>query len=210
VHQRLRYLVTERLVGETLHAVLVRRTLQLDETVAMVHEVARSLGAAHQLGVIHRDIKPENLFRVRRDGVRRFKILDLGIAKQIDPSAPLVKTACMGTPLYMAPESLADQPIDDRVDAWGLAAVAYHALTGRPPFPAEGLMEIMATVCWSNKRPSPVKSLVPDAPAALDGWLDRALARDPERRFASIEAMAAAFQAAASGQHPSSPPEPRR
>lgn len=198
-HQGLRYIVTERLDGETLFATLARRSLALDEAVLAVNDVARSLGAAHRLGVIHRDIKPENMFRVRRDGVQRYKVLDLGIAKQIDPREPLVKTASLGTPFYMAPESLASGPIDHRVDGWALAAVAYHALTGRPPFFADTLMNLIRMVCWSDELPPPVSSLVPDLPASLDAWFTSALSRDPEKRFSSMAELAGTFEAAAAG-----------
>jgi len=203
VHHGRRYIVMERLEGETLQAMLDRRgPLPPAEVASILHAIARPIAAAHRLGVVHRDIKPDNLFLVTRDGELHIKVIDLGIAKQLDPAHACARTANLGTPLYMAPESMRDQPIGRDVDVWGLAAVGYQALTGRAPFSAETLLQLMQIVCWSDELPPPVATFVPGLSPAFDVFFARALTRDPARRYPSVEGLAAAFEEAARAGDP--------
>ena len=128
----------ELLEGETLWS-RIRRfgPLPLRDIVRIVVQTANALGSAHRLGLVHRDIKPENLFLLDVGGEPFVKVLDFGLAKQ-PPGMNRIMTdsgRVMGTPLYMSPEQLVSAKyVDHRTDVWALGAVAYEALTARPPF----------------------------------------------------------------------------
>jgi serine/threonine protein kinase len=127
------FIVMELLEGEDLGLRLRRLDrLSLDETSAIVHQVACALESAHEIGIVHRDVKPENVFLSARAGRLHVKLLDFGVAK--DVGSTLVLTAgglTVGTPLYMSPEqSRGDRDVDARSDVWSLAVVAYGCLAG--------------------------------------------------------------------------------
>src|SRR6185295_3693183 len=109
----------------------------------------------------------------------------------------------IGSPRYMSPEQArASRKVDHRSDLWSLAVIAYHAITGVLPFRADELGEIIVKICTEDApRPS---SLVPDLDPELDEFFARALDRDPDKRFQSARAMAAAFADAAGLQPPPS------
>lgn len=202
------YIAMEYLSGEDLGAVMERhKRLSLDVTARIVTHVCRGLGKAHALGIAHRDIKPENLFLcgdIDEDGFV-VKILDFGVAKTDRAATLLTKTsagALIGSPAFMSPEQARGLPnIDGRSDLFSLAVVAYHCLTGVMPFRGDSLTELLFEVLGSD--PDPVSRLIPGLPRSLDAWFERALQKEPARRFASAKEMAQAFLMAA-GQHSTS------
>jgi serine/threonine-protein kinase len=200
------YLIMEFLEGESLDSRLKRlgRLSVLDALRVTVH-CASALAAAHQAGIVHRDLKPENIFLIpdpQVEGGERAKVLDFGIAKLTDDrQSGSVKTrtgSVMGTPTYMAPEQCRGAgEIDHRADIYALACVLFHLLCGRPPFVGQGLGDILVA---QMREPAPwARNFNPEVPAGVDEALQRALAKAPEARFASMAEFAAAL-AAGSGQ----------
>jgi serine/threonine-protein kinase len=187
------YLVLELLRGENLEQ-RVRRTgaLSVFEVVELVAQTCEALAATHEAGIVHRDVKPENVFVVA--GTRPFvKLIDYGVAKPMRPEDCLdVDRLPAGTPQYMSPEHMFDpEKTDHRSDLFSLGAVAYFALTKRSPFDAETLEGLYFAIDGATfERPS---TLRPELPPEIDAWFEKALAHDPEKRFASAREMAGAL-----------------
>ncbi|HEY3358207.1 MAG TPA: serine/threonine-protein kinase [Polyangia bacterium] len=193
------YLVMEFLDGAPLSAVIRRRgPLPLGFLARLVGEVLAALGAAHAAGIVHRDIKPDNLF-VTPEGHAR--VLDFGIAKLAEPllggAAPTRTGALLGTPAYMSPEQAAGRKADVRSDLYSLGIVLYEGATGRVPFDATSVYELI--VAHLQQAPAPPRALRGDLPAAFETVILRALAKAPDERFPDAVAMARALAAAARG-----------
>jgi serine/threonine-protein kinase len=169
--------------GESLHQRITReRRLPIDEALRITREAALALDHAHWGGVIHRDIKPENIL-LTRDGVTL--VADFGLAQALGSVDRLTKAGTvMGTPLYMSPEQMKDEAVDARSDLYALAAVLYEMLSGEPPFIGNNLHAIAARRL-ANPTPS-VRALRPEVPAGVDAAIQKAMAADPTRRFASL------------------------
>ncbi|MEZ4450517.1 MAG: protein kinase [Nannocystaceae bacterium] len=188
------YLAMERLRGEDLEAALARRRPTIRECIDLALDVAEGLRAAHTQGVIHRDIKPSNLFLV--DGAMGgAKILDFGIARARGALPSVTNPgAILGTVGYMAPEQARGEArIDARADLFSLACVLYEALTGEPPFPGDHAVAILAKILLDEPRP--LRELRPEVPTRLAALVEAALAKRPEARPTSTEAMIAELRA---------------
>ncbi|MEZ4403248.1 MAG: serine/threonine-protein kinase [Kofleriaceae bacterium] len=187
------YIVMEYLAGATLAALIQRGPMPLGTLAGMVGEVLSALAAAHRAGIVHRDIKPDN---VLVSGGGRAKVLDFGIAK-LGPQAaqgqsPRTATgAVLGTPDYMAPEQVTGGVIDNRTDLYAIGALLYEAVTGRRPFAGATLFELM--LAQVQVLPDPPSAHRHDLPPAFEAVIMRALAKRPDDRFPSAEAMAAAL-----------------
>ncbi|MBI4703366.1 MAG: protein kinase [Deltaproteobacteria bacterium] len=191
----------------------LRRTGQLDlpEAARIVAQVAKALAAAHKVGIVHRDIKPDNIFLLNADDELFVKVLDFGIAKQVQLCAgrpELTATGMMlGTPYFMSPEMLLNpKGADARADLWALAAVAYRMVTGRLPFTGQTITATAMAVC--EAKPAPPSSVRPGLPMEIDHWFERALCRDPQARFASAKELARAFGQAVGAGRPDVPADP--
>ena len=203
------YIAMEYLRGEDV-AKLLERSGRLPPAVTarIVSHACRGLGRAHALGIAHRDVKPENLFLVGATEDEDFvlKILDFGVAKSAQkPGKDFVGTVVgqlVGSPAYMSPEQAhGSLDVDYRSDLFSLAVVAYHCLTGVVPFGGDSLAELLIGIV--SKDPVPVTRLTPGLPRAVDDWFQRALDKNPARRFASAKDLAQAFHMAI-GQYASS------
>jgi NitT/TauT family transport system substrate-binding protein len=193
VWEGLPYIAMELLEGEDLAQRLARvGRLSPHELVTIFTQVARALSRAHAAGLIHRDLKPANIFLVRDDDREIVKILDFGVAKQLQTEVDGSNTktgAMMGTPYYMSPEQArGTKEVDHRADLWAMGVIAYRCLLGRLPFEAPALGELLMLIM---AEPLPVPSEI-DAtiPPGFDGWWAKAMARLPEQRFASAKEMA--------------------
>jgi class 3 adenylate cyclase/FixJ family two-component response regulator/tRNA A-37 threonylcarbamoyl transferase component Bud32 len=194
------YIVMELLDGEDLQTRLSRLgRIPLPAAAVVITQAARALTAAHASGIIHRDIKPANIFIARHDGEEHVKVLDFGVAALVSglSSSDVQVTRAggvVGTPHYMSPEQVrGSRGVDARSDLWSLAVVAYRAVTGRLPFEAEAFGELLIQIC-TDLVPPPSRLGV-DLGIEGDRFFERALARDPARRFGSAREMAAAFSA---------------
>jgi serine/threonine protein kinase len=165
--------------------------LPQDKVVSIVARVAEALGYAHRQGVVHRDVKPANvMYYPATDSV---KVTDFGIARLTDSSK--TKTGMvLGTPSYMSPEQLAGKKIEGRSDLFSLAVSLYQLLCGRLPFEGESMAQLMFKI--SSEPPADILSINPAVPPALDAFLARALAKNPDERFHTGEEFAQALRSA--------------
>jgi eukaryotic-like serine/threonine-protein kinase len=197
------YFVMEYVAGEDLSGRILRTgLLSPAECSSIVGQVSRALGAMHARGIVHRDVKPSNILLEETGAATRVKLADLGLAREQGPSTVTQVNAVVGTPLYMSPERLSGGPAHPSSDLWSLAAVAYHCLSGEPPFHGGNFAAVCIAVAHGKARP--VTQLEPSLPAALDGWFARALHQDVTRRFASADELDVTFATACAG-----PPYPR-
>ncbi|HEU4629864.1 MAG TPA: serine/threonine-protein kinase [Gemmatimonadaceae bacterium] len=202
------YVVMPFLEGETLTERLVRRgPLPAAEVAGLVADVAEGLQAAHAMGIVHRDLKPENVMVcTRRDpgGAERAVVMDFGLAtdrRSRLQSRRLTRTGMvMGTPEFMSPEQLRDQPLDARSDVYALALVTCELLTGRLPFPGSSQQEQM--LARLRVPPLPLRELRAElqVPPAVELVMRRGLAVDREQRYPTAPAFAQALVAALGGR----------
>ncbi len=181
--------------GESLRVRLNRDgKLDLGEAVQLACEVAAGLSYAHSLGFVHRDIKPENILLQNGQAI----ITDFGIGRAISESAEDGLTATglvVGTPAYMSPEqAFGDRPVDGRADIYALGCVLYEMLAGKCPFDGA---TVLAIIMKRFVDPVPRLSRVrPDLPESIAQAVQRALAPQPENRFATAGEFASALKAA--------------
>ena len=155
-----------------------------------------ALAAIHAIGIVHRDVKPSNVL-IRQDGI--LKLTDFGIARLAPPpgvpqTQPTGEMA-PGTSAYMSPEQVLSRPIDGRSDLYSAAIVLYEMLSGRTPFGTDK-SEFLIRQDQVETRPPPIRTWLTQAPPTLDALFARALAKDPEYRFASAIEMGEAFRVA--------------
>jgi serine/threonine-protein kinase len=191
-----RFIATELVAGVTLRERLARGPMELAEALDVAAQAASALAAAHAAGVVHRDVKPENLM-LRPDGY--VKVLDFGLAKVAPAPAPadaptqtgLATEAgvVMGTARYMSPEQACGLPVDARTDVWSLGVVLYEMIAGRLPFEGANTSEVLAAILTRSEAP-PVARFAPGAPPDLERIVSRALAKDREERYHSMQDLA--------------------
>jgi eukaryotic-like serine/threonine-protein kinase len=182
--------------GETLQRVLSGRPLSVERLLSIALQVADALATAHAHGIVHRDITPSNIMLTPRD---QAKVLDFGIAKLLegDPESTggcdLTGTgAVFGTPCYLSPEQARGQPVDQRSDIFSFGVVLYEMATGRPPFRERSAAETMNAVI--NTPHPPLSASHPHIPPPLANIIDRALAKDPAKRYQSSEELRVELQ----------------
>ncbi len=191
------YIVMEMLEGRDVQAALDGAgALSVGVAASYVTQVCEAIGEAHAAGIVHRDLKPQNLFVTRKvNGAEAVKVLDFGISK-VAGGADAVRThhaAIMGTPAYMSPEQCQSSAhVDGRTDIWALGVILYQLATGRLPFDGADFLQIAMAV--TNTHPVPPSALRPDLPAGFDAVVMRCLEKDRDRRFASVQDLAAALQ----------------
>ncbi|MFY7942128.1 MAG: serine/threonine-protein kinase, partial [Burkholderiaceae bacterium] len=176
------YIAMELLKGKDLRELLKEgwRATSVQAT-QIIRRVADALGYAHSKGVVHRDIKPANIFMVGRT---QPKVLDFGIARVTHKHETHVSDEITGgSPYYMAPEQIRQQPSDQRADVFSLGVVLYELLTDVKPFGGTTLEEISQAVL--NHTPTAPHVLKPELPQGLSDIVMRAMEKEPEKRFSS-------------------------
>jgi tetratricopeptide (TPR) repeat protein len=188
----------ERLRGDDLETRLAGGPLPVDRAVVFLRQTAGAIGAAHERGIVHRDLKPANLFVVADPDVvggERVKVLDFGIAKLTVDSGAGKTQGVFGTPAYMSPEQCASTgAVDARADLYSLGCIFYELVCGGPPFGHGGLELIAAHL---RDTPMPPRAIAPWLPPAIEQVILRLLEKQPDRRFPSCAALAAALDEAA-------------
>jgi serine/threonine-protein kinase len=184
------YLVCELLDGKELGDWIAERgRLSAPLAVRVVRQICKALSVAHSMGVVHRDMKPENVFLTGDPARPVAKVIDFGISKHGDkPGTALTKTGMiMGTPSYMAPEQARGEKVDHRVDVYAVGAILYASLTGSRPFDHAD-PTVTLTMVLTRDPPRP-RSIEPSIPEALEMIVQRAMAKDPRERYASMEEL---------------------
>lgn len=186
-HAGVPFIVMERLSGRTLADALMSGPLPRDQVRSVLRDVLSALAAAHAAGILHRDIKPANILFTNSGDV---KVADFGIAKSGDASATMAGQI-VGTMAYLSPDRLAGRPATVTDDLYAVGVVGYEALAGRRPFPQEDLPALARAI--AEEQPSPLVAVRPDVDPALAACIERAMARDPQWRHPTAEAMSAAL-----------------
>src|SRR5665647_3050229 len=189
------YLVMEFVAGRTLEAILRdEHTLDSERTALIGAQICHALEGAHALPIVHRDLKPANVIIDANDFV---KVLDFGIAKSLSPdtiSSTMTNAgAIMGTPGFMPPEIGLGRPCDERADLYSLGCILYLAASGRLPFEADALPEMML-----KHAVDPVPPLV-DVPAALATVIVKLLQKQPDDRYQTATETRVALEATIKG-----------
>jgi tetratricopeptide (TPR) repeat protein len=217
-HDGLPFLAMEYVAGGSLAQKLARGTLRPREAASLITSLARAVGYAHSHGIVHRDLKPSNILLAVGSGrwvvgspegthlpsslptahcplpTSAPKVTDFGLAKLLDPDTladPARRTetgALLGTPCYMAPEQAAGDSVGPAADVYGLGAILYECITGRPPFTAATVLETIDQV--RTHDPIPPDRLQPAVPRDLQTVCLKCLEKDPARRYASADDLA--------------------
>jgi len=188
------YIAMEYLDGRTLKELLVRNgPTPIPIAIDYARQILAALAFAHRHGIVHRDIKPHNII-VSSDG--RLKVTDFGIARS-GASQMTEAGSIVGTAQYLSPEQARGAPVDPRSDVYSLGIVLYEMLTGKVPYTGDTPVEI--AMKHLSQVPEPPSELRPEVPHDLDAIVMRALAKDPEQRYASAEEMDADLARVARG-----------
>ena len=202
------YLVMAYYAGRTLDRVLADGPLEPERARDLAVQVARGLRRAHQAGIVHRDIKASNVILCPGDGGRETaKILDFGIARIAGETVITAPESRPGTPAVMAPEQARGEAVDARADIWALGVLLYEMLSGQRPFGAETVQATIHAVL--NHEPTPLSEVRAGLPSGLEAAVRGALQKDPDRRFADIDAMLVALRGVPpTGETVTTAPEP--
>jgi hypothetical protein len=185
-HEGLPFFSLEFCPGGSLADKLVRAPLPHREAAQLVETLARAIHAAHGKGIIHRDLKPSNVL-FAEDGTPR--IADFGLARKLDEDSQTWSGVILGTPSYMAPEQAEGKnDVSPAADVYGLGAILYACLTGKPPFKGKSSPETLEQV--RAGEPVAPSRLRPGLPVELELVCLKCLEKDPARRYESAEALA--------------------
>jgi len=185
------YLAMRLVDGTDLGSLLrTEGALEPVRAVAICTQIAAALDAAHTRGLVHRDVKPSN---VLLDASEHVYLADFGLTRTLDDQGSIAgDERAVGTPAYLAPEQIEGRPVDGRADVYSLGCVLYECLTGEPVFPRGSRL----AVAWAHLEEEPPHASKRRAglPEALDAVVGRALAKEPEERFATAGALVAAAE----------------
>ncbi len=190
------YMVMEYIAGRDLaHRLREGGPLPLAEAVALSQGVASALDYAHGQGLVHRDVKPSNvMLEPAGDQAPRAILTDFGIAKIVSGGGQVTKTGMLGTLDYMAPEQIrASKDIDGRADIYALGVMVYQMVAGRLPFTGDSPGQIM--LAHLQKAAPDPRTFTPDLPEPAALALLRALAKNPDERYATAQAFIDALKA---------------
>ena len=185
---RMPYLVMELLSGKPLSHDMMRGVLAPRRALHIMAQVCAALGEAHAAGIVHRDIKPDNILLVRRGPSDEadpdfVKVVDFGVARLCGPSTRA--SDVLGTPAYIAPETLASEPVDGRCDLYAVGMLLWQTIVGELPFPGKNQAVMMKSHLDAERRwPRQVNPRV-RLPDALELLMTRLIARHPAERPAS-------------------------
>jgi serine/threonine protein kinase len=199
-HEGMNCIVMELLDGEPFATYLARKGfLSAGEAVALLLPAMRGVAAANAQGVVHRDLKPQNIFIcIGPDGrLLTTKILDFGISvvveRAVDKTTSTAFLTAHGTPAYMSPEHIAaSSNIDERADVYGFGVIFFEALTGKLPFVGEPGPELLARIL--SEPPPSLTLFRPDLQPAMVAIIERAMAKEPEDRFPTLNHFITALE----------------
>ncbi|MEU0093608.1 serine/threonine-protein kinase [Kribbella sp. NPDC006257] len=194
------YFVMDHIGGGTLAEIIKRGPLNAADALWWGADLARAVAALHEEGVVHRDITPANLLLrpTRADstggGTHRIVLADLGLAKRVAEASGL--TQAVGTPSYMAPEQGRESGgFDERADVYAIGAVTYALLTGRPPYVASSITDVLARD--PDADPPSLRPWLGDSVGDIDAILARTLAYRVDERWQRADSLAERLEAEA-------------
>jgi serine/threonine protein kinase len=189
------YIVMRYMAGGTLKDRLENEKMELSQLARIIGRVAEGLDAAHAQGIIHRDVKPSNILF---DTLGEAYLSDFGLAKSLNRSTDETGAMFVGTPEYMSPEQVRDDELDGRSDVYGLGTVLYHALVGQVPYDKGSSMD---TARAHITEPVPrVLDVRPDLQSVWDEVIGKAMAKDPDDRYALASELALDVREVVSGR----------
>ena len=185
-HGGRQFIVFEYVDGENLKRLIERHgPLPVEQALQVAMQIARGLSFAHREGLVHRDVKPQN---VLLNGDGRAKVTDFGIARSLDVQRGMTQTGTvLGTSDYIAPEQAQGRRVDEHTDVYSLGVVLYELLTREVPFPGENFVAV--AMRHINEPPPSVSDKRPDVPPRVDAAVRRAMAKDPDQRFPTMDAF---------------------
>ena len=178
------FIVFEYVDGQNLKELSARGPLDAREAIQLALQVAHALSFAHARGLVHRDVKPQNVL-LNDEG--QAKVTDFGIARSLDVHGVTQTGTVLGTSDYIAPEQARGQKVDPKTDIYSLGVVLYELLTGEVPFSGDNFVAV-AMRHVSEPAPSVLEHR-PDCPLRVDLAIQRAMAKDPADRFASMDEL---------------------
>ena len=183
------FIVFEYVDGPNLKDLTRNGPLEVRDAIGLTLQVARALSFAHDRGLVHRDVKPQNVL-LNEDG--QAKVTDFGIARSLDVQGVTQTGTVLGTSDYIAPEQARGQKVDPKTDMYSLGAVLYELLVGEVPFSGDNFVAV--AMRHVNEPVPSVLGARPDCPARLDFAIQRAMAKDPDDRFASMDDFVAELE----------------
>jgi eukaryotic-like serine/threonine-protein kinase len=186
-HAGRQFIVFEYVDGQTLKdLVRAKGPLPIRRAVEISLQIARALAYAHSQGLVHRDVKPQN---VLLNGDGQAKVTDFGIARSLDVTSVTMPGTVLGTSDYIAPEQATGEEVEAHSDVYSLGVVLFELLTGEVPFPSDNF--VAAALRHVNEPPPSVVERRPEVPLRLAALVERALAKDPDERYRSMDALIA-------------------
>jgi len=189
------YIVMERVAGQDLKRRLAAgERFSLAQVLDVAQQLLAALSFAHRHHVIHRDVKPANVM-LQPDGV--VKLCDFGVARLADSDATRTQGLIVGSLRYASPEQISGHAVDERTDVFSTGVLLFELLTGQLPFQGNTDVEVLHRI--AHERAPSLRSIDPSIPADIDAAVQRALAKDPQDRFASAAEFARALGASSGG-----------
>ncbi len=178
------YIVMEYVEGESLRAIINRRSdIPIAAKLRLAQQFCEGLSHAHKHGFVHRDVKPANILLTKQGIV---KVVDFGIVHL--STTTLTKTGMfLGTVHYAPPEQVNDGRVDSRSDLWSVACVIYELISYKKPFDGSTMTSVIAKILTSE--PEPLSACAPDSPPELDAVIAKALKKNPDDRYQSLDDM---------------------
>lgn len=183
------FIVMERLTGRTLADRIAEGVLSEGEARRLALEILAALEASHEQGILHRDLKPGNVMLTEKETA---KVADFGIAKVTEGMDATTTGMTLGTPAYLAPERVAGEQATPASDVYAVGVVLYEMLTGSRPFDADTPLGLVRAI--QEESPEPLLKVRPDLDPGLVAIVERAMTKDPRRRYPSAEAMRQALE----------------
>lgn len=197
------FIVMDYVEGRTLASVIENESpIDFQRAIDMFKQLAGALSHAHARGVTHRDLKPSNVIVTQEAGEERLKIIDFGIARFVNDDTPgdMTKSGeIFGSPHYMSPEQCMGQRVDGRSDIYSLGCLMYEVLTGSKPFVGTNAIETVFK--QMHEAPPEIRTIRPQIRPGLESIIRKTLAKDPEQRYQTADAIVADLDTYGTSEH---------